>query len=319
MSRSIARQVLEIEADAISSLLPRIDESFDRALELLLGCGGRVVVTGMGKSGLIGQKLSATLASTGTPSLFLHPAEAIHGDLGRIVKGDVVLALSYSGDTEEILALLPSLKRLGVPVLALTGNPGSALAQAADVHLDVSIRQEACPLGLAPTASTTAALAMGDALGMALLERRGFTAEDFAVLHPGGRLGRKLLRVAEVMHSGDELPRVAADTAMRDVLFEMTRKRLGMTTVVDGGGRLLGMISDGDLRRQMEKHGYGMLDRTAGECMTREPVTISPRELATKALDLMETRRITSLPVVGGEGRVEGVVHLHDLWKTEMI
>jgi arabinose-5-phosphate isomerase len=319
MSRSIARQVLEIEAEAIRGLLSRIDESFDRAVELLLGCGGRVVVTGIGKSGLIGQKLSATLASTGTPSLFLHPAEAIHGDLGRIVKGDIVLAISYGGDTEEIQALLPSLKRIGISVVALTGNPASPLAQAADVHLDVSIRQEACPLGLAPTASTTAALAMGDALGMALLERRGFTAEDFAVLHPGGRLGRKLLRVEDVMHSGEQLPRVAPDSVMRDVLFEMTRKRLGMTTVVDRDGRLLGMISDGDLRRQMERHGYAMLDETAAECMTPSPVVISRRELATKALDLMEGRRITSLPVVDGGGRVEGVVHLHDLWKTEMI
>jgi arabinose-5-phosphate isomerase len=319
VSREIARQVLEIEAEAIRELLSRIDARFDRAVELLYACTGRVVVTGMGKSGLIGQKISATLASTGTPSLFLHPAEAIHGDLGRIVKGDVVLALSYSGDTEEIAALLPSLKRLGIPLLALTGSPGSALAQAADVHLDVSIRQEACPLGLAPTASTTAALAMGDALGMALSERRGFTADDFAVLHPGGRLGQKLLRVEDVMHTGEQLPRVATNAVMPDVLLEMSAKRLGMTTVVDGGGRLLGLISDGDLRRQMERHGDATLRRTAAECMTANPVVIARRELATKALDLMERQRITSLPVVDADGRVEGVVHLHDLWKTEMI
>jgi len=245
MSREIARKVLEIESRAILELLPRIDQGFDRAVEMLLACAGRVVVTGMGKSGLIGQKVSATFASTGTPSLFLHPAEAIHGDLGRIVKGDAVLAISYSGDTGEILALVPQVKRLGSPLLAMTGQPRSALAAAADVHLDVSIREEACPLGLAPTASTTAALAMGDALAMALVERRGFTVDDFAVLHPGGRLGKKLLRVEDVMHTGEAVPRVKVDTPMKDVLFEMTRKRLGLTTVVDGDGRLVGMISDG--------------------------------------------------------------------------
>jgi arabinose-5-phosphate isomerase len=319
MSREIARKVLEIESRAILELLPRIDSGFDRAVDILLACAGRVVVTGMGKSGLIGQKVSATLASTGTPSLFLHPAEAIHGDLGRIVKGDAVLAISHSGDTGEILALVPQVKRLGSPLLAMTGRPRSALAAAADVHLDVSIREEACPLGLAPTASTTAALAMGDALAMALVERRGFTVDDFAVLHPGGRLGKKLLRVEDVMHTGDAVPRVRTDTVMKDVLFEMTRKRLGLTTVVDGDGRLAGMISDGDLRRQMERHGYTLLDRTAGDCMTRDPVVIGRRELATAALDVMETRKITSLLIVDEAGAVDGVLHLHDLWKTEMI
>jgi arabinose-5-phosphate isomerase len=319
MSRDTARKVLEIEARAILDLLPRLGESFDRAVEVLFACAGRVVVTGMGKSGLIGQKISATFSSTGTPSLFLHPAEAIHGDLGRIVKGDAVLAVSHSGDTAEILALVPTTKRLGAPLVVLSGNPRSPLASAADVHLDVSIREEACPLGLAPTASTTAALAMGDALAMALLERRGFTVDDFAVLHPGGRLGKKLLRVEDVMHTGDEVPRVAVDTRMKDVLFEMTRKRLGFTTVADGGGKLAGIISDGDLRRQMERHGYTLLDRTAGECMTREPVLIGRRELATAALDVMEARKITALVVVDAAGAVEGVVHLHDLWKTEMI
>jgi arabinose-5-phosphate isomerase len=319
MPRETARKVLEIEAEAIRELIPRLDESFDRAVETLFGCTGRVVATGMGKSGIIAQKISATLASTGSPSLFLHPAEAIHGDLGRIVKGDVLLAVSNSGDTEEILALVPWLKRLGSPVVALTGNARSPLAQAADVHLDVSIRAEACPLGLAPTASTTAALAMGDALSMALLERRGFTVEDFAVLHPGGRLGKKLLRVEDLMHTGDDVPRVGPETAMKDVLFEMTRKRLGLTTVAGEDGKLLGMISDGDLRRQMERHGYALLDRKAAECMTRNPVLVGRRELATTALDLMETRKITSLLVTDAEGRVEGVLHLHDLWKTEMI
>lgn len=319
MSRETARRVLEIEARAILELVARVGAEFDRAVELLFACTGRVVVTGMGKSGLIGQKISATFSSTGTPSLFLHPAEAIHGDLGRIVKGDAVLAISHSGDTAEIIGLTPSIKRLSAPLIALTGHPGSVLATAADVHFDVSVREEACPLGLAPTASTTAALAMGDALAMALLERRGFTVDDFAVLHPGGELGKKLLRVEDVMHGGDQVPRVAPAAVMKDVLFEMTKKRLGMTTVADAGGRLLGMISDGDLRRQMERHGYSLLERTAGECMTRDPVTIGRRQLATAALALMEERKVTSLPVTDEAGRVEGVVHLHDLWKTEMI
>jgi arabinose-5-phosphate isomerase len=319
MPRETARKVLETEAEAIRELIPRLDESFDRAVETLFACTGRVVVTGMGKSGLIGQKISATLSSTGTPSLFLHPAEATHGDLGRIVKGDALLALSNSGDTAELLALVPWVRRLGSPLVALTGNPRSALAQAADVHLDVAIRNEACPLGLAPTASTTAALAMGDALSMALLERRGFTVEDFAVLHPGGRIGKQLLRVEDLMATGDRVPRVGPDTIMKDVLFEMTRKRLGLTTVASEDGVLLGMISDGDLRRQMEKHGYSLLDRTAAECMTRDPVLVGRRELATRALALLEERKITSLLVTDERGRIEGVLHLHDLWKTEMI
>jgi arabinose-5-phosphate isomerase len=319
MSRETARKVLEIESEAIRELIPRLDETFDRAVEILHACTGRVVVTGMGKSGLIGQKISATLSSTGTPSLFLHPAEATHGDLGRIVTGDVLIALSNSGDTEELLGLASWAKRLGSPLVALTGNPRSALAQAADVHLDVAARVEACPLGLAPTASTTAALAMGDALSMALLERRGFTVEDFAVLHPGGRLGKKLLRVEDLMHTGDAIPEVRPDTIMKDVLFEMTRKRLGLTTVTEADGTLVGMISDGDLRRLMEKHGYALLDRTAAECMTRSPVLVGRRELATGALDRLETRKITSLLVTDEEGRIEGVLHLHDLWKTEMI
>jgi arabinose-5-phosphate isomerase len=319
MSLETARRVLEIESQAIRDLIPRLGNDFTAAVDLLLACAGRVVVTGMGKSGLIGQKISATLSSTGTPSLYLHPAEAIHGDLGRIVKGDAVLAISYSGETEEIVALTPTVRRLGSPLLAITGAPGSTLSTTADVHLDASIREEACPLGLAPTASTTAALALGDALAMALLERRGFTVDDFAVLHPGGRLGRKLLRVEDVMHTGDDVPRVGPETSMKDVLFEMTRKRLGMTTVVDAGSRLVGMISDGDLRRQMERHGYTLLDRTAAQCMTTGAVVIDRRQLATAGLAIMEERRITSLPVVDDAGRVEGVLHLHDLWKTEMI
>ena len=319
MSRETAKKVLEIESEAIRELIPRLDVSFDRAVDVLFGCAGRVVVTGMGKSGIIAQKISATLASIGTPSLYLHPADAIHGDLGRIVKGDALVAVSHSGDTEEILALVPWLKRLGVELVALTGNPRSPLAQAADVHIDVGVRSEACPLGLAPTASTTAALAMGDAISMALLERRGFTVDDFAVLHPGGRLGKKLMRVEDLMHTGDDVPRVAPDTKMKDVLFEMTRKRLGLTTVVEADGTLVGVISDGDLRRQMERHGYALLDRSAAECMTRSPALVGRRELATRALDLLETRRITALLVTDEKGRIEGVLHLHDLWKTEMV
>ena len=319
MSRETARKVLEIESEAIRELIARLDESFDRAVDVLLATSGRVVVTGMGKSGIIAQKISATLASIGTPSLYLHPADATHGDLGRIVKGDALVAVSNSGDTAEILGLVPWLERLGVKLVALTGNPRSPLAQAAAVHIDVGVRFEACPLGLAPTASTTAALAMGDALCMALLERRGFTVDDFAVLHPGGRLGKKLLRVEDLMHTGDEIPRVTPGTPMREVLFEMTRKRLGLTTVAEADGTLLGLISDGDLRRQMERHGYQLLDRSAGECMTRSPVLVGRHELATHALDLLESRRITALVVTDAAGRIEGVLHLHDLWKTEMI
>jgi len=314
-----AQKVLQIEADAIRELIPRIGATFDRAIDMLFACTGRVVTTGMGKSGFIAQKLSATLSSTGTPSLFLHPAEAIHGDLGRIVKGDVVIAISYSGETEEIVALLPTLKRVGVPVISLTGRVDSAIAQASEVHLDVSIREEACPLRLAPTASTTAALAMGDALAMVLTEKRGFTVEEFADLHPGGRLGRKLLRVGDVMHKNGDTPRVGPKTLLRDALFEMTKKRLGMTTVVDENNVLLGVISDGDLRRLMERFGAGVLEVPADQAMTRTPRTIASREIATSALDRMETNKITALVVVDADRHVEGVIHLHDLWKTEMV
>ncbi len=319
MNYETARKVLQIEADAIRELIPKVGETFGHAIDMLFACTGRVVTTGMGKSGFIAQKLSATLSSTGTPSLFLHPAEAIHGDLGRIVKGDVVIAISYSGETEEIVALLPTLKRIGVPVIALTGRIDSAIAMASEIHLDVSIREEACPLRLAPTASTTAALAMGDALAMVLTERRGFTVEEFADLHPGGRLGRKLLRVEDIMHKGADTPRVRPKTPLKDVLFEMTTKRLGMTTVTDEDGLLLGVISDGDLRRLMERFGASVLDLPAEQGMTRTPHVIAAREIATRALDLMETNKITALVVVDAERRVEGVIHLHDLWKTEMV
>ena len=318
MSLETARKVLEIEAKALGELAERLDAGFLRALDILLACPGRVVVTGMGKSGLVGQKISATFSSTGTPSFFLHPAEALHGDLGRLVRGDVLVALSYSGESEELLRLLDTVKRLGIPLITLTGNPASTLAQASDVVIDVAIRREACPLGLAPTASTTAMLAMGDALAMALLERRGFNAEDYAALHPAGGLGVKLRRVENVMHTGEQVPRVRPQTALPDVIYEMSKKGLGHTAVVDEGQRLVGVISDGDLRRFFEREGNRALNLSAADCMTRSPVTIGRKELATKALNLMETRKITSLLVVDGTGKLEGVVHIHDLWTTQM-
>ncbi len=297
-----------------------------QAVDLLFCCSARVVVTGMGKSGLVARKIAATLSSTGTPSLFLHPAEAIHGDLGMIARGDVVIALSYSGETEELLTLLPTIKRLEVKLIAMTGDPVfsgngrklSTLAQAADVVLDCSVAKEACTLGLAPTASTTTMLALGDALAMALAERRGFKEEDFASLHPGGKLGKKLARVESLMHSGDAVPRVSANTHMNDVIYEMSRKGLGVTAVVDGD-KLLGIISDGDLRRLLERRGKEVMDLTAAECMTRQPKTIRSSEFATAALNIMEQKRITSLVVLDAEDRVAGIVHLHDLWETEMI
>lgn len=318
MSLETARKVLEIEAKTLGDLVGRLDERFVRAVEIIYACRGRVVLTGMGKSGIIGQKISATFSSTGTPSFFLHPAEAIHGDLGRLVAGDVGVALSYSGETEEILRLLDTLKRLAIPLITLTGSLESTLAQASDVVIDVGIREEACPLGLAPTASTTAMLAMGDALAMALLERRGFKEDDYAALHPGGGLGVKLRRVENVMHTGDQLPRVEPGTAMPDVIYEMSKKGLGVTAVVGPKGFLAGFISDGDLRRFFQKEGNRALGMTAGDCMSCKPSTIGRRELATTALNLMEARKITSLPVVDAKGRLEGIVHIHDLWRTEM-
>ncbi len=318
MSLDTARKVLKIESQAIGDLSERLDGRFLAAVDLILGCHGRVVVAGMGKSGLIGQKISATLSSTGTPSFFLHPAEALHGDLGRLVRNDVLLALSYSGETEELLRLLDTVKRLALPMITLTGNLSSTLAQSSDVVIDVGIREEACPLGLAPTASTAAMLAVGDALAMTLLERRGFNEEDYAVLHPGGGLGWKLRRVENVMHTGDALPQVQPEAPLPDVIYEISRKGLGHTAVVDGENRLVGFISDGDLRRFFEREGNRALGLTAAHCMTRSPVTIQPMELATKALNLMEARKITSLPVVNSQGKLEGVIHIHDLWTTQM-
>lgn len=313
----VAREVLEIEAAAIEGLAGQLDERFEAAVELVLGCQGRVVCTGMGKSGVVMKKVAATLASTGTPALFLHPAEAVHGDLGMVVPGDVVLAASFSGATEELVRLVSTLKRLGVPMVVMTGNASSPLARHADVHLSVTIDKEACPLNLAPTASTTATLALGDALAMALLEARGFTPDDFARLHPGGRLGKRLLRVSELMHAGEAAASVPASTSMRDAIYEMSNKGLGITAVLDADGRLVGCISDGDLRRLLER-GTDVLERTAGECMTEGPLTIAGDELAPAALKTMEDRRITSLFVCDGEGRFEGIVHLHDLWGLEL-
>ena len=346
--------VVRIEAEALRALADRIGgpmaSAFQQAVELMFCCGGRVVVTGMGKSGLIARKIAATLSSTGTPALYLHPVEALHGDLGMVVRGDVVLALSASGETEEILALLATIKRLRVPLIAMTGDEicgdprpskkakgaesarkskaagGSAgstetistLAAAAEVALDCSIAQEACALGLAPTASTTTMLALGDALAVTLSERRGFKEEDFANLHPGGKLGKRLARVESLMHSGDALPCVTPQTKMQDVMYEMSRKKLGVTAVVEGK-RLVGIISDGDLRRLFEKRGKDAVDLTAREAMTRTPKTIGAGEFAATALALMEEKRITSLMVVDGAGKLEGIVHLHDLWTTELV
>jgi len=329
--KTIGENVVRIEAEALRALADRIAgpmaKAFDQAVELMYGCKGRVVVTGMGKSGIIARKISATLNSTGAPALFMHPVEAVHGDLGMVVRGDVVLALSASGETEEVLRLLATLKRLQVPLIAMTceetvagarATRSSTLAAAADVALDCSVAKEACSLGLAPTASTTTMLALGDALAMTLAEKRGFKEDDFANLHPGGKLGKRLARVESLMHSGDAVPRVAPKTKMPDVIYEMSRKKLGMTAVVEGK-KLLGVISDGDLRRLLEKRGKDALDLTAGQCMTKSPRTIAANEFAATALALMEEKKITSLAVVDGKGKLEGIVHLHDLWGTEMM
>jgi arabinose-5-phosphate isomerase len=364
--KNIGENVVRIEAEALRALADRIGGpmalAFQQAVDLMFACAGRVVVTGMGKSGLIARKIAATFSSTGTPALYLHPVEALHGDLGMVVRGDVVLALSASGETEEILALLATIKRLQVPLIAMTGDeifgaaaaaggkkskaagkacpepaegsprstralPAKAsasvmrvstLASAADVALDCSIAEEACSLGLAPTASTTTMLALGDALAVTLSEKRGFKEEDFANLHPGGKLGKRLARVESLMHSGDALPRVGPQTKMPDVIYEMSRKKLGVTAVVKGE-TLMGVISDGDLRRLLEKRGKDVLDLTADEAMTKNPRTIGAGEFAATALAVMEEKKITSLMVVDRRGKLEGIVHLHDLWSTELV
>ncbi len=310
------KRVLGIEARALAALADRLDHRFEEAVDLLYRCHGKLVVIGIGKSGLIGQKIAATLASTGTPAFFLHPAEGIHGDLGMLARGDAVIAISNSGETEEVLRLLPYVKRLDLPVLALTGRTNSSLGKHSDVVLDVSVAEEACPMGLAPTASTTAALAMGDALAIAVFERRGFKEEDFIQVHPGGTLGRRLLlRVRDLMHHGDALPIVREEAAGRDAILEMTSKKFGMTTVVDGRGRLSRVITDGDLRRMWER-GEDVAKATAGEMGSPHPRTMGPDELAARALQIMEQHSITSLVVVQDRDEILGVLHLHDLLKS---
>ncbi len=325
MTELTPSQLVRIEAHGLLALAERLDGSmapqFSEAVELILRCGetrGRTVITGMGKSGIIAQKIAATLSSTGTPALFLHPAEALHGDLGMIAKGDVVVALSASGETDELLRLLPMLKRVGDALISFCCNTRSTLALASDVALDCSVPQEACGLGLAPTASTTAMLALGDALAVAVSLRKGFRAEDFADLHPGGKLGKKLARVRELMHRGEALPAVSASTPMHEVIYEMSRKKLGVTTVLEGD-RLLGLISDGDLRRLLGARGPEALALNAGDAMNPHPLTIAPEEFAARALAVMEERKITSLVVIDAGRSVLGVLHLHDLWGLELI
>ncbi len=312
-----AVRVLRAEAGAIQSLIDRLDETFLKALDIMVECKGKIAVTGMGKSGIICKKIAATLSSTGSPAIFLHAAEAVHGDVGLLGTQDVVLAISKSGETPELLQILNIIKRLGLPIVAITGNSRSTLARLTDVHLDASVEEEACPLGLAPTTSTAAALAMGDALAMALMVRKEFRLEDFASFHPAGAIGKKLMRVCELMHTGEAIPRVTDQTGMADVIFEMSCKKLGMTTVTKEDGKLVGVISDGDLRRLLQRSS-NPLAMLAGDCMTRKPKTIHEQEMATVALARMEEMKITSLVVVDGEDKVRGVVHIHDLWRTQM-
>ncbi|MGH7300235.1 MAG: KpsF/GutQ family sugar-phosphate isomerase [Candidatus Rokuibacteriota bacterium] len=315
----LAERVLRLEAESVLALCPRLDDSFVDAVLTLRRCVGRVIVTAMGKSGIIGRKIASTLASTGTPAHFLHPAEGVHGDLGMVAREDVVLALSNSGETDEVLAVLPAIKRLGIPLLLLTGDPASTLARQADVVLNVGVAEEACPMNLAPTSSTTAALAMGDALAMALLDLRGFGPDDYAALHPRGSLGWKaLFKVADLMHTGPSVPVVSEQATMKEAIEEMSGKGLGMTTAVDGEGRLVGVVTDGDLRRQQLAHGAALLERRVGECMTRAPKVIGGDELAAKALALMEGR-ITSLVIVDAAGHPAGVLHLHDILRAKIV
>lgn len=319
MTLNSAKKVLGIEAEALLRLRDSLDATFERLVDKILTCKGRVVVTGMGKSGIVARKISSTLASTGTPSFYLHPAEALHGDLGMVTGGDLVFALSNSGETEELVRLTPFFKRLGTFLAAATESPTSTLGRSSDLHITVAIDQEACPLGLAPMASTTAQMALGDALAAALIERRGFKAEDFAQLHPGGKLGKRLMQVRELMHTGAGVPRVSLDSSMKDAIYEISSKKLGHAVVVDGEGRAAGIITDGDMRRLIEKYGGDLLSRTAGECAHKAPLTIHPEAMAVEALGIMESRKVTSLVVTDREGRLEGVLHLHDLWGLQMI
>lgn len=312
-----AKNILRIEAEAVYALIDRIDESFLKAIDIMYLCEGKIVVTGMGKSGLIGKKIAATLASTGTPAFYLNPAEGSHGDIGMVAKNDAVLALSNSGETEEIIRILPTLKRLDIKIIAMTGNPASTLSRASDVSLDVSVKEEACPMGLAPTASTTAALAMGDAIAITLLNKRGFTEEDFAFFHPGGSLGKKLLlTVEDLMHVGNNIPVVHYDMLMKEAIMEISTKRLGITAVTDSDSRLLGVITDGDLRRGLEKWSQDFFSLKAGDVMTHRPKTITRNVLAAKAVAVMEKYAITVIIVTDESDRVEGVIHLHDLLKA---
>jgi len=315
---ALARKVLQTEAAAILALVDRLDESFERAVRLLLECRGRVIVTGMGKSGIICRKIAATLSSTGTPAFFLHPAEAIHGDLGVLQPEDTIVALSHSGETDELLRLLETIKRLGARLIVMTGEPHSTLGQAADVALDCHVSKEACPLNLVPTASTTAALALGDALAMTLLVTKGFRQEDFANLHPGGKLGKRLMRADQLMTAGEQTPVVRTGDEMREVIYEISRKKLGMSCVLDENSRLVGIITDGDLRRHMADTS-DLLARRAEDVMTRNPITIASETLAVEVLNTLERHKITSVVVVDDDHKVLGVVHLHDLWRTEMI
>ena len=315
----LAERVLKLEAEGILGLLPRLDARFLKAVDLLHDCRGRVIVTGMGKSGLVGRKIAATLASTGTPAYFLHPAEGVHGDVGLVARDDVVLAISNSGETDELLAILPQLKRLGVRLILLTGTPASTLAKQSDVVLDVSVAEEACPMNLAPTSSTTAALALGDALAMVLLDLRGLSPADYAALHPRGALGwRALFRVADLMRTGEAVPRVGEDAPMAEVIREMTEKRLGVTTVVDAAGRLLGIVTDGDLRR-VHLRDAPILSLRARDCMTRSPKLIGKDELAAKALQVLESFAITSLVIVDEAHRPVGIIHMHDILRAKIV
>jgi len=318
MAIESATRVFQVESEAISGLIERLDARFEKAVDILYGCKGRAVVTGLGKSGLIGRKVAATFSSMGTPSLFLHAADALHGDLGMLAAGDVLVAISASGETQELVDLIEPAKRLGIPLITLTAQANSPLGAASDVVLDISVKEEACSLNLAPTSSTAAALAMGDALAVVLSERRDFQEHDFAALHPGGRLGKKLRRIETLMHKGDDLPRVLPTTKMPDVIYEMSRKGLGLTAVTKPDGRLLGIITDGDLRRVMQRRKQNVLDLAAIDCMTKKPVTLPRTELAAAALRLMEEKKITSVMVVDNAGRLEGVVHLHDLWTLQL-
>lgn len=316
----IAKKVLKTEAEAVNALVEKLGSDFEKAVEIIYQSKGRVVVTGMGKSGLVGKKIAATLASTGTPAFFLHPAEATHGDLGMVTSDDVIIAISNSGETEEIIELIPFLKRFNVRLISVTGKPESSLSKAADVTLDVSVKEEACPFGIVPTASTTAAMAMGDALAVALLMKRGFKEQDFAFFHPGGKIGKKFfIKVKDIMHTGDEIPRVTIRTPMSKTVIEMSSKRLGHTIVLDDNGRLTGMITDGDLRRGIEKWGGKLFEMTAGEVMTKSPKTVSEEELAAKALSIMESYSITALAVPDKDGRAVGIIHLHDILRQGIV